>query len=342
MGKNIYKDEMYIVYASDDNFSDIMGVSILSLFENNKDENINIYILDSNISKDNKDKIESICVNYSKKLPMWIQAKNINDVLGINVEMDRGSLSQYARLFIGDLLDKDIKRVLYLDCDTIIEKSIKDLWNIDLEGNTIAALKDAFSSRYRANIRLKPNDIMFNSGVMLIDMLKWKENRIEDRLLKLIKKNNGIIQQGDQGALNSILSKQTLCINPKYNAVTIFFDFTYENMLIYRKPPNFYSKGEIKKAIEDPVIIHYTTSFISRRPWVEGCNHKYKDRYLYYKNKSPWSNEPFRQYKAGVIKRLFIKIFNIMPYYFSIRFASILQVYIRPIVNRVKLKRLTV
>ena len=60
MGKNIYEDEMYIVYASDDNFSDIMGVSILSLFENNKDENINIYILDSNISKDNKDKIESI------------------------------------------------------------------------------------------------------------------------------------------------------------------------------------------------------------------------------------------------------------------------------------------
>lgn len=57
MGKNIYEDEMYIVYASDDNFSDIMGVSILSLFENNKDENINIYILDSNISKDNKDKI---------------------------------------------------------------------------------------------------------------------------------------------------------------------------------------------------------------------------------------------------------------------------------------------
>ena len=61
MGKNIYEDEMYIVYASDDNFSDIMGVSILSLFENNKDENINIYILDSNISKDNKDKIESMC-----------------------------------------------------------------------------------------------------------------------------------------------------------------------------------------------------------------------------------------------------------------------------------------
>lgn len=41
-------------------------------------------------------------------------------------------------------------------------------------------------------------------------------------------------------------------------------------MLIYRKPPNFYPKEEIKKAIEDPVIIHYTTSFISRRPWVEG------------------------------------------------------------------------
>ena len=29
---------------------------------------------------------------------------------------------------------------------------------------------DAFSRQYRANIDLKPDDIMFNSGVMLIDL----------------------------------------------------------------------------------------------------------------------------------------------------------------------------
>ncbi|MCX7726745.1 MAG: hypothetical protein N2053_07835, partial [Chitinispirillaceae bacterium] len=43
----------------------------------------------------------------------------------------------------------------------------------------------------------------------------------------------------------------------------LFYDFSYPEMLIYRKPPKFYSEEEIKMAVEEPVIIHYTTSFLS-------------------------------------------------------------------------------
>ena len=53
---------------------------------------------------------------------------------------------------------------------------------------------------------MEPDDIMFNSGVMLIDLDKWRRENIESKLLEFIRKKNGKIQQGDQGALNAILS----------------------------------------------------------------------------------------------------------------------------------------
>lgn len=337
--ESINKDNMYIVYASDNNFAEVMGISIMSLYENNRSIGITIYILDSGISELNKERIICICKKYNRIEPIWIQARNINEELGMKVQMDRGSLSQYARLFVSTLLPQDIERVLYLDCDTIINDSLSELWNLSLNGKTIAALNDAFSKLYRKNIGLKPNDVMFNSGVMLIDIKKWRENNVEEHLLRFIKEHNGMIQQGDQGALNAILSKDTYCMEPKFNSVTIFYDFTYEEMLIYRKPPKFYTKEEVKVAVEQPVIIHFTTSFLSRRPWVEGCQHRYKDKYLLYKSISPWKDEAIREYKTGQLKKLFNAFYNIAPTRVALEIAGWLQAYARPIINRIKMKK---
>ena len=75
---------------------------------------------------------------------------------------------------------------LYYKCPKYQNNNIfmsGDLWNINLQGNTIAALKDSFSNYYRKNISLDQNDIMFNSGVMLIDMDKWRQNKIKERFI---------------------------------------------------------------------------------------------------------------------------------------------------------------
>lgn len=329
---------MHIVYASDDNFSEIMGVSIVSLFENNKNiEEIVVYILDSGIKSKNKDRIESVFRKYNRPSPLWIKATNINDVLGMNVKQDRGSLSQFARLFISSVLPADLGRVLYMDCDVIIDRSLDELWNMDMKGKIVAALLDAFAPLYRKNLGLEKNDIMFNSGVMLIDLKRWKEEHIEDKILKLIRKYSGQVPQGDQGALNAVLSHETALVHPKFNSITIFYDFSYENMLIYRKPPVFYSKEEIMEAVNNPVIIHFTTSFLSRRAWIEGSDHLYTNRWLEYKSMSPWKCEPLRKYcNKKKWKDACIKLYKILPISLSVRISGWLQAYGRPIVEKIK------
>ena len=332
------KNRVHIVYASDDGFSEILGISMVSLYENSKDmESIAVYILDSGITDTNKKKLESICKTYNRALPVWIKAKNICKVLSMDVVIDRGSLSQYARLFVSGDLPADLHRVLYLDCDVLDNASIRELWNLDLHGKTIGALMDAFSRQYRSNINLQPDDIMFNSGVMLIDLDKWKAQQIEEKLMKFIAGKRGKIQQGDQGALNAVLSHDTYCFEPRFNSVTIYYDFSYDEMLVYRKPPKFYDREEIKKAADSPVIIHFTTSFLSRRPWVEGCKHKYVDEWMKYKKMSPWADKGLWKYnKATGLKGLYIMIIEHMPRKIVIHLSGVLQAYGRPLWMKIR------
>jgi len=207
-----------------------------------------------------------------------------------------------------------------------------------LQGKTIGALQDAFSKFYRVNIGLQPSDIMFNSGVMVIDLAKWRQHNIEDKLMQFIVLHKGKIQQGDQGVLNAILSQEVYCLQPKYNAVTIFYDFSYEEMLYYRDPPSFYSKEEITLAIESPVLIHFTTSFISKRPWIEGCEHKYLGEWNKYKQLSPWKEAHQWKDTRPKYKKIGMTVMSKMPRRIMLFIGRIFQVYVRPIKNSIMQK----
>ena len=331
---NFNPNVAHIVYASDNRFAEILGVSLVSLYENSKDmDDIVVYVLDAGIKQENKEKLISVCRKYMRTEMQFIPAQDISKKLSLNVTIDRGSLSQYARLFVSSDLPRNLGRVLYLDCDIIVRQSIRELWNLDLQQKTIGALMDAFSKYYRVNIDLKENDVMFNSGVMLINLDKWKKDKIEDKLLKFITKKKGWIQQGDQGALNAVLSHDTYCFEPRFNSVTIFYDFSYKEMMIYRRPPKFYTEGQVKEAIDNPSIIHFTTSFKSTRAWVKGCKHRYTDEWIKYKNMSQWSDSELWDDDRPVWKQKLLKIYNSLPNSISIRIASVMQVYGRPLKN---------
>ena len=133
--KYIAKDEFHtvpenpvnIVYAADDNYAEMLGVSLLSLFAKSGDvQKFNLFILERNISEANKRRIHEICGTYKRELPVWIKAKDICHELNMKVTVDRGSLNQYARLFISSALPADLDRVLYLDCDIILHKSVEE------------------------------------------------------------------------------------------------------------------------------------------------------------------------------------------------------------------------
>ena len=95
-------NEAHIVYASDDGFAEILGVSMVSLYENSKDmEFIAVYVLDSGITDTNKKKLESICKTYNRSLPVWIKAMNVSQELSMDVAVDYLSAETFRLIYTG-------------------------------------------------------------------------------------------------------------------------------------------------------------------------------------------------------------------------------------------------
>ena len=100
---------MNIAYASDDNFVDVMLVSIMSFNDHNS--NATIYILDCGIEEHDKQKILELCSD--KNTVLFVDAKEMLKLLPYDLNLDRGSVAAYARLFIGSMLPDTVSKVLY-------------------------------------------------------------------------------------------------------------------------------------------------------------------------------------------------------------------------------------
>ena len=102
--------------------------------------------------------------------------------------------------------------------------------------------------------------------------------------------------------------------------MTIYEDMTYEEMLIFKKPIHYYSKAEIEQASKEIVLRHFTTSFLSRRPWRMESNVPHVDVF-----KSYYDGE----YKE-IEESLFLKIFKLIPRKMAFYLIGIIQAKIRP------------
>ncbi len=279
---------MHIVYSSDDNYAQHMGASIYSLLSHNSDLGIVIHVIDNGITPDSKEKLQKIINQFPYAQLHWIDFSQWSEKLTLNMQWPI-SLSSYGRLFVGSMLPQNVSRCLYLDCDMIICDCIDTLWNWDMCGCTVAAVQDTVSRETKESIGARCEEKYFNSGLLLIDLHKWRSTSAEQACLDFIAQHHGRVTHHDQGVLNGLF-KKNVCILPlKYNVMTIHYIMDCPHILKYFKEESpFYGEEEITQAKAHPVVLHYTPSFTSR-PWVRTCRHPLKKLYWDAVEKTPWA-----------------------------------------------------
>ena len=105
-----------IVYSSDDNYAQHVGVSMLSLFEKNKElDEIVIYILANHISMENKCNLSMIAARYGRSI-IFYEIAILLEKLPLNIG-NSIAISSYARLFLSSVIPEDIDKILYLYSD---------------------------------------------------------------------------------------------------------------------------------------------------------------------------------------------------------------------------------
>lgn len=295
---------MNILCATDDNYTPYCGIMLTSLLENNRDVETAIYILTDGISSENEAILRSLEDKYSCKI--FILKVNADDFKDcpIDPETDHVSLAAYYRLALTSLLPASLHKILYLDCDMIINGPLSALYNTEIDNVACGVVKDEASMwniHYnRLGVAKDTTHPYFNSGVLLINLDYWRKHNIQHQCMECITANKSRLAFHDQDTLNLVLAGKVKYLPVKYNL---------QRELLLQEVFNEVSSSEqeeILQACKNADIIHYTGS---SKPWVKGCKHPLAFLWLKYKSLSLWRKKPLLKNKKN-LKELFFEIRN--------------------------------
>ena len=220
----------------------------------------------------------------------------------------------YCRLFLGSILPDDVDRAVFLDCDTLCNGSISDFYNTDLGDNLAAGVIDCLSDAYYDLFNMDETSRYCNSGVVLLDLKKWREQHIESAITEYVRKNNGYVFFMEQSVMNIVLQNKIKIVHPCNNTYTLMVAFSYENLRRLRKCKRYYSDEEIDEAISKPTLIHLTTNFyVKGRPWVKGNKHPFSQLFLKYRAYTPWKEEPLFEDQSTWKQKAIVSILHLLP-----------------------------
>ena len=332
---------MNVVYYSSDFFSEMCGVALQSLCENNQDaDSITIYIVEDNISVENKKRLAEITKNFNRKLEFIRMPSQAEIYPEVKINLGR----TYARMALADILPKKVDRVLSLDSDTLVFASLNDMYHIEFgEDEYVGGVFDCVGKAIQSGILHASDKMKYcNAGMFLIDLKKWRELDVGKQLLNVVTQNadgKHTMYFLEQDMMNLVFDGHVKLLHPRYNMLTSVCMFDYEEILRMKKPVLYYTKSEVLEAKMQPALIHATTCFyVQKRMWVEKSDHPFARFYQDYRNKTGWKKEPQVQDSRKKAKKLYAKFWHCMPRSMAVRLAAILINYIRPSYARFTVK----
>lgn len=265
---------MNIALSTDDNYAKYAGVVIASILYNNKGEDINFYILDGGISEENKQKINNLksindCNIEFIKIDneLFMDYKKIKTHKYINI-------ATFYRLKLGSLLP-DIDKVLYLDCDVVVNSNIRELYDTDIQNYYAAGVKDIACQTHNKKPELAYDSIYVNAGMLLFNLDKIRKDDVETLYLEYTQNNFDKIFIGDQQIINVVLQGHIKQVPDEWNLQSSNFI----NRSIYQR---------------EPKLIHYIGR---QKPWLFASINYYKPIYYKYLQMTDWRQSGWNKLK---------------------------------------------
>lgn len=287
-----------LVYSCSNEYSYLAGISLLSCLEHNPSlKNMTVLILDNEISDENKQKLSQVCEEYSVPIQFINVTSKIEKLIQEGMvtghhSSEGLSYATYGRLFIDKVIPAEIKRVVYIDCDTLIMGSIESLFTLDLEEKSVALACDLCRAEYRKVIGIPSNAKYYSAGIMVIDIGNWRKNECGIRIFRRIAEGKGKYPLVDQDLINVICKNEIFQLAPQYNFLSQCFLYDYDGLCkVYKlNEKNYYTRQEFNNARLSPIIFHFSGSTLCR-PWYNNSKHPMKTEYDSYYYKSPWKDK---------------------------------------------------
>jgi lipopolysaccharide biosynthesis glycosyltransferase len=284
--------QILVLCAVDDNYAMPLAVMLQSAGKNVAiDKHVHVLLMDGGISDVSLRKLE----DSLSHLPMTIHLVEPDHSIISDLPISHhATYSVYFRLLAGLLLPKSIERIIYLDADMIVYGDISELWEHPIDDHYCLAVQDiscpfiashhALANNDKARkylaegtpiqnwrqLGLDPKAPYFNSGVMVLNLVRWRQEQVENALLECLRSNERHIWCWDQYALNVVFSGNWGMLPARWN----------QGAQMYKIPGPEYSPIPLEEFLEmrdNPAVVHFTTEW---KPWKYNDFHPLRNVFL--------------------------------------------------------------
>ena len=293
---------IHIAYALNDKYAEMTCVSMCSVLANCEDSEIVFHLFSEQLSREHTEKLADLN-KVRKNTSVFFHDICIDDDLFITAEyvgLGAPNLTKeaYAPVLFPELLP-DLEKLLFLDCDTIIEGNIARLWEIDLDGALVGMVPDYSlepKETKKQILGIGENGVYFNTGVILMNLpglRRFELSRIVSENVGCLYKQTteaGLNWFADQDVLNNALRGKIKKLPMRYNSY------------FWKSLPLGEHIDECIEAFLNPVIVHFLGTPKPTELGNVPVNLPEWERYYKYKAISPFATDGDTE-KAAIYKK---------------------------------------
>jgi lipopolysaccharide biosynthesis glycosyltransferase len=263
-----------IVMACDETYAIPLATALRSAVDANRSgQPLDVYVLWDRFSASIRRRVIESLPEGSAVIH-WVPV-DLSSFQGFSTLPHISSKMTFARFMIPHVFGKDVQRVLYLDADLLVLDDLGPLWDTDLKGAVIGAVLDRIlDPQLKARAPGLENfprvRDYFNAGVLLIDLDRWRKERISENALQyLIRHPDSPL--ADQDALNVACDGRWTPLDIRWN----YYD--HFRTSIIEMPP-----------AERPKIAH----FPGQKPWKASALSVNADLYEVFRRRTRFARTP--------------------------------------------------
>ena len=286
---------IHIACCTNEKLAPMFGVVVTSVGINVTSDDVMMYLLHNGLKDSTVKRLQKIADKYHLGLKFLEIDLEILIDCPVDEKIHYGNIMMYARLLLSSMLP-NLDKVIYLDCDLVVCKDLKSLWETDVNDVAVTMAPDLLYQDKATLSRLGINNNYLNSGVIVMNLDYWRKHDVMKRLLAYISDKGNELIYNDQDSLNAILHDERRQLPVKYNVTPHYF----------LKNPDNYPKEmheEIRDARINPIIFHFLGKI---KPWSLGCYLPGKELFMKYQKASGWRHFTIEKY---VFKRIVYTLF---------------------------------
>ena len=272
--------EIPIFFTIDDSYAPFLAVALNSAIKNSDlQRGYKAIVLYQDLGADNISRLQALQTENFKieLMPIRANMEALDDRMSNRLRCDYFTLTIYFRLFIPSMFPQYDKGI-YIDSDVVLTDDIAKLFDIDIGENYIGACNDLSIADIPPLVAYTEKAVgvnakeYINSGVLLMNLKKMRDDDLEGHFLALLNKYHFDSIAPDQDYLNAMCNGKIYYLEEKWDTM-----------------PN-----DAKPMLTETSLIHYN---LFSKPWCyDGI--QYEEQFWNYAQDCGFIDE-IREFKAS-------------------------------------------